>query len=146
MAASAVDAEMFEGLPSLELSHQVSEKNDTLKKEESFNNSLEKAGEDQDQYNDDVELLNGEPVITSGRDVSRFVVDMRDDGDPALTFRSLFLGTVMAGLGAALCQVRAFSPVLGCELRGPLGADIFVQARADVSFDCVPVAHHLYLW
>lgn len=146
MAASAVDAEMFEGLPNLELSHQVSEKNDTLKKEESFNNSLEKAGEDQDQYNDDVELLNGEPVITSGRDVSRFVVDMRDDGDPALTFRSLFLGTVMAGLGAALCQVRAFFLVLGCELRGPLGADIFVQARADVSFDCVPVAHHLYLW
>ena len=48
---------------------------------------------------------NGEPVITTGRDVSRFVVDIRDDEDPALTFRSMFLGTIFAGLGAALSQV-----------------------------------------
>jgi hypothetical protein len=54
---------------------------------------------------DDVVFLNGEPVVTTGRDVSRFVVDIRDDGDDALTFRSFVLGTVMAGLGAALCQV-----------------------------------------
>lgn len=59
----------------------------------------------------DVQLVNGEPVITTGRDVSRFLVDTRDDGDPALTFRSMFLGTVFAGLGAALYQVRnVFSP------------------------------------
>ena len=105
MAASADDAEKFEGLPNLGPSHQVSEKGDPPKTEGSFDKSLEKASEDQDWYSDDVELLNGEPVITSGRDVSRFVVGLRDDGDPALTFRSLFLGTVMAGLGAALCQV-----------------------------------------
>lgn len=55
---------------------------------------------------DDVVLLKGEPVVTNGKDVSRFVVDVRDDGEQALTFRSLFLGTVLAGLGAALCQVR----------------------------------------
>ncbi|KAG6815817.1 hypothetical protein H0H87_011116, partial [Tephrocybe sp. NHM501043] len=60
---------------------------------------------------DDVVYLNGEPVITTGRDVSRFAVDIRDDGDAALTFRSLFLGTVMAGLGAALCQIYLFKPV-----------------------------------
>lgn len=57
---------------------------------------------------DDVVLLKGEPVVTSGKDVSRFVVDVRDDGEEALTFRSLVLGTVMAGLGAALCQVRSY--------------------------------------
>lgn len=51
-------------------------------------------------------LLSKEPVITSGEDVSRYLVDTRDDHDPALTFRSLFLGTIFAGLGAALCQVR----------------------------------------
>jgi hypothetical protein len=59
---------------------------------------------------DDVVLLKGEPVVTSGKDVSRFVIDLRDDGEVALTFRSLFLGTVMAGLGAALCQVRLYLP------------------------------------
>ncbi|KAF8656479.1 hypothetical protein AX16_002530 [Volvariella volvacea WC 439] len=59
----------------------------------------------------DVVLHNGEPVVTTGRDVSRFVVDIRDDGDPALTFRSLVLGTVFAALGAALCQIYIFKPV-----------------------------------
>ena len=50
-------------------------------------------------------LHNGEPVIAAGRDVSRFVVDIRDDGDTALTFRSMFLGTVFAVMSAALNQV-----------------------------------------
>ena len=56
---------------------------------------------------DNTVLVNGEPVIQSGVDVSNFVVDDRDDGDVALTFRSFFLGTVTAGLGAALAQVEA---------------------------------------
>jgi hypothetical protein len=51
---------------------------------------------------------NGEPVITAGRDVSHFVVDIRDDEDPALTFRSMFLGTMFAGMGAALSQVSNY--------------------------------------
>jgi hypothetical protein len=51
---------------------------------------------------DDLTLVNGEPVIVSGRDVSRFVVDLRDDEDPALTFRSMFLGTLFAGKSSAL--------------------------------------------
>ncbi|OJT06231.1 Oligopeptide transporter 8 [Trametes pubescens] len=58
-----------------------------------------------------VRYVNGEPVITTGWDVSRYLVDTRDDGDPAITFRSLLLGTVFAGLGAALCQIYLFKPV-----------------------------------
>ena len=54
----------------------------------------------------EVVYVKGEPVITTGLDVSRFLVDTRDDGDPAITFRSMVIGTVFAGLGAALCQVR----------------------------------------
>lgn len=54
---------------------------------------------------DDAKYVNGEPVITTGKDVSRFAVDLRDDEDPAITFRSMVLGTVFAGLGAALVQV-----------------------------------------
>lgn len=61
---------------------------------------------------DDVAFLNGEPVITTGRDVSKYLVDVRDDRDPALTFRSFFLGTVFAGLGAALCQVCTITNIL----------------------------------
>lgn len=55
----------------------------------------------------DTSFLKGEPVITTGEDVSKYVVDLRDDMDPAITFRSLFLGTIWAGLGAAVQQVRA---------------------------------------
>lgn len=51
-------------------------------------------------------IVDEDPVVTTGADVSRFVVDIRDDGDPSITFRSLFLGTVIAGLGAAVYQVR----------------------------------------
>jgi hypothetical protein len=51
------------------------------------------------------QYVNGEPVIQSGRDVSKFLVDLRDDQDPPFTFRSVVLGTVIGGLGAALFQV-----------------------------------------
>jgi hypothetical protein len=54
-------------------------------------------------------LHNGEPVITAGRDVSRFVVDIRDDENPALTFRSMFLGTIFSGMGAALSEVSNYN-------------------------------------
>ncbi|THH32472.1 hypothetical protein EUX98_g1722 [Antrodiella citrinella] len=59
----------------------------------------------------EVTWVNGEPVIANGRDVSKYLVDIRDDGDPALTFRSLVLGTVFAGLGATLVQIYMFKPV-----------------------------------
>lgn len=55
----------------------------------------------------DVVRFRGEPIIMTGRDVSRFVVDLRDDGDPALTFRSLVIGTLFACIGAANTQVSA---------------------------------------
>jgi hypothetical protein len=65
-------------------------------------------GIDDNNYLEDGSKTIGEPVITTGRDVSRFVVDIRDDEDPALTFRSMFLGTMFAGLGATLSQVSNF--------------------------------------
>ncbi|KAL4079665.1 OPT oligopeptide transporter protein-domain-containing protein [Scleroderma citrinum] len=59
---------------------------------------------------DGTAYVKGEPIITTGSDVSHFLVDFRDDGDPSLTFRSLFLGTVFACLGAALRQIYLFKP------------------------------------
>jgi hypothetical protein len=52
----------------------------------------------------DTLYVKGEPVIKDGKDVSRFAVDLRDDGDPPLTFRSFVLGSVFGALGAALDQ------------------------------------------
>ncbi|KAI9467329.1 oligopeptide transporter [Lactarius psammicola] len=67
-----------------------------------------------DGYNDEDEkplYVNGEPVITSGRDVSKYLVDVRDDEDPPFTFRSFVLGTMIGGLGAALYQIYIFKPI-----------------------------------
>ncbi|KAI9059790.1 oligopeptide transporter [Trametes sanguinea] len=86
-----------------------------LEKHHSSDSSLASKGEPGGKAvydpDDDVQYVNGEPVITTGRDVSRFLIETRDDGDPAVTFRSLLLGTVFAGLGAALCQIYLFKPV-----------------------------------
>lgn len=60
----------------------------------------------EDTVDEKPQFVNGEPVITNGRDVSRYLVDLRDDEDPPFTFRSAVLGTVIGGLGAALNQVR----------------------------------------
>lgn len=57
------------------------------------------------QDGEDGKIVNGERVIVDGNDVSRYLLTTRDDGDPAITFRSVVLGTVFAGLGAAMCQV-----------------------------------------
>jgi hypothetical protein len=54
------------------------------------------------------QYVNGELVITSGRDVSRFIVDLKDDQDLPFTLRSVVLGTVIGGLGAALYKVCHF--------------------------------------
>ena len=51
---------------------------------------------------EEVVYVNGEPVITTSLGVSRFLVDTRDDGNPAITFHSMVVGTVFAGLSSAL--------------------------------------------
>ena len=76
---------------------------DTLVDEKGSQNDI-----DDNIYLEDDSKPSGEPVITTGHDVSRFVVDIRDNEDPALTFRSMCLGTIFAGLGAALSQVGNF--------------------------------------
>ncbi|KAH9173341.1 oligopeptide transporter [Lactarius sanguifluus] len=96
-------AELQEGLPTLPSPSDAS-----IKEEADVGSEKSPDG-----HNDENEkqLFNGEPIITSGEDVSRYVVDLRDDEDPPFTFRSVVLGTVIGGLGAALHQVYIFKPV-----------------------------------
>ncbi|KAI0737996.1 oligopeptide transporter [Daedaleopsis nitida] len=82
-----------------------------LEKRHSSDSSLGVQLEAASDDDEETVFVNGEPVIRTGRDVSRYLIDARDDGDPAVTFRSLFIGTVSAGLGAALCQIYLFKPV-----------------------------------
>lgn len=52
----------------------------------------------------------GEPIIRNGSDVSRFIVSQRDDGDPALTFRGLVLGSIFTALSSAITIIYTFKP------------------------------------
>jgi len=93
---------------------------------------------------EEVQKFNGEPVITNGRDVSRYVVDLRDDGDPALTLRSLTLGTVFAGLGAALCQV--YEPLFLNREALTWGLDLSVQTCSDDGINGLLASADLHRW
>ncbi|KAH9002451.1 OPT oligopeptide transporter protein-domain-containing protein [Lactarius hatsudake] len=97
-------AELQEGLPTLP------SRFDTSIKEKEADVGSEKSLDGHDDENEK-QLFNGEPIITSGEDVSQYIVDLRDDEDPPFTFRSVVLGTVIGGLGAALHQVYIFKPV-----------------------------------
>lgn len=104
------------GLPALVPRNDSSSDTDE-KQNDSGTNSVEITDKKVDTYTQVLdeeakpEYRNGVPVISTGRDISRFVVDIRDDGDEALTFRSIFLGTVFACMGAALGQVSTHPPL-----------------------------------
>jgi len=55
------------------------------------------------------ELPEEEIIIRSGKDAANHLLSLRDDGDPALTVRSIVLGTVMAGFQAAMNQIYQVS-------------------------------------
>lgn len=88
---------------------------------------------DRHHEHDGVEYRQGHPVIRNGQfpsqfilnllqnlrailtqhigdDVSRFVVSDRDDGDPSLTFRSVFLGTIFTALSSVITMLYVFKP------------------------------------
>lgn len=67
--------------------------------------------DDQPDFSDhDVEYVKGHPVIQSGADVSRFIVSLRDDNDPALTVRALVLGSVFTALSSVITMLYTFKP------------------------------------
>ena len=115
---------------------------------------LEKAETISSPSDDHVGALPGgrEPLIRSGKDISDFVVDVRDDGDVCLTFRSLFLGTIFAGLAAAIAQVchsrlRCFSLLITWAISISF-SDLDIQFQANL---CDDIAHffaarHLHCW
>ncbi|KAF9269595.1 oligopeptide transporter [Marasmius fiardii PR-910] len=99
---------VLEGVPDLpsinvRVEHPSNDLDKKLDSNEKF--GLESSVEGQETYK-------GEPIVTTGADVSRLIVDLRDDGDDSITYRSLALGTVIAGLGAAVSQIYYFKPVL----------------------------------
>ncbi|KAK4631100.1 Oligopeptide transporter 4 [Fulvia fulva] len=46
-----------------------------------------------------------------GTDVSKYLVDVRDDGDPSFTFRSMVLGSLFTALSSVITMLYQFKPV-----------------------------------
>jgi hypothetical protein len=48
-------------------------------------------------------------IIRTGADAARYLLPMRDDFDPALTFRGIFLATCLSAFQAVMNQIYAVS-------------------------------------
>ncbi|KAK4560737.1 hypothetical protein LTR86_005316 [Recurvomyces mirabilis] len=59
----------------------------------------------------ETEYVKGHAVIKNGEDVSRFLISTRDDEDPSLTFRSVFIGTLLTGLTSVVAMLYWFKPL-----------------------------------
>ncbi|KAL6705559.1 hypothetical protein ACN47E_006676 [Coniothyrium glycines] len=51
-------------------------------------------------------------IIVTGADAAAHLLPMRDDQEPALTFRSIFLATVLSAFQAVVYQIYQFKPTL----------------------------------
>ncbi|KAK3387737.1 OPT oligopeptide transporter [Podospora didyma] len=58
----------------------------------------------------DKDNISEEVVIRTGADAAKHLLPMRDDGQPALTFRSIFLATCLAAFQAVMSQIYTFKP------------------------------------
>lgn len=48
-------------------------------------------------------------IIITGADAAAHLLPMRDDGEPSLTFRSLFLATILSSFQAVMSQIYTVS-------------------------------------
>ena len=53
----------------------------------------------------DADGLSEDHIIVTGEDAATYLLPMRDDHDPAITFRSLFLATGLAAFQAVMFQI-----------------------------------------
>jgi hypothetical protein len=53
-------------------------------------------------------------IIITGADAAKHLLPLRDDGEPALTFRSLFLASVLAAFQAVMSEIYYVSSLVSC--------------------------------
>ncbi|KAK4155839.1 OPT oligopeptide transporter protein-domain-containing protein [Chaetomidium leptoderma] len=61
------------------------------------------SSQEKDEGSDDV-------IIVTGADAAAHLLPLRDDGEPALSFRSLFLATCLSAFQAVMYQIYMFKP------------------------------------
>ncbi|KAJ0164769.1 Oligopeptide transporter 6 [Colletotrichum tanaceti] len=63
-----------------------------------------------DGENHEKDRESDDAIIITGADASRFLLPLRDDFDPSLTFRSMFLATCLSAFHAVMSQIYTFKP------------------------------------
>lgn len=53
----------------------------------------------------DCDETRDDTIIVTGADAARHLLSVRDDRDPALTFRSIFLATILAAFQAVMSEI-----------------------------------------
>jgi hypothetical protein len=61
--------------------------------------------------NDDSDSGTDDAIIVTGADAAKHLLPLRDDLEPALTFRSLFLATILSAFQAVMYQIYYVSTV-----------------------------------
>jgi hypothetical protein len=72
----------------------------------------EKESRDDVPYLFDQDLDDPDKIIKSGADAAQYMLSDRDDGDPAITVRSMVLGTAFAAFYASISQIYKVSFVI----------------------------------
>lgn len=58
----------------------------------------------------------GDHIIVTGADAATYLLPMRDDGESALTFRSIFIATCLSAFQAVMYQIYMVSRHVGYNL------------------------------
>ncbi|UKZ84010.1 hypothetical protein TrVFT333_011826 [Trichoderma virens FT-333] len=64
---------------------------------------------DNDEY-DEKDNASDDVIIVTGADAAAHLLPLRDDGEPSLTFRSMFLATCLSAFQAVMSQIYQFKP------------------------------------
>ncbi|KAK7214772.1 hypothetical protein V2G26_002775 [Clonostachys chloroleuca] len=104
------EMDVIHGLP-----EDLGEEKNTAVVQEHTKTDKGSPGQPEEEHSDDsresdTTYVNGHPVIRDGFDVSKFLISVRDDGDPALTFRSIVLGSVFTALSSVITMLYVFKP------------------------------------
>jgi hypothetical protein len=103
---SAIRSDSLEGVVSVS-GHEAFDEKTTVDvittKEEAqvTTTSISRSGEDGNEAEGNSE----DAIIITGADAAAYLLPMRDDGDPALTFRSLVLASVLACFQSVMYQI-----------------------------------------
>ena len=91
----------------LRLSHAVDRENGEVDKEgvKALDSEITALPPFEDSSDAGKESDDENAIIVTGADAALHLLPLRDDGDPALTFRSLFLATGLSGFQAVMNQI-----------------------------------------